>query len=149
MVVSASTNKVWTKIAIGSYAHVFCHSESDTNSVFYLFKKTNPGQAVEIEKTILVPRQGTHSAKMGTVVWPKIPKMPLHFSAQLVCPFPMKRTKNINYKSFCNIIQSSEVCRSKSLYRSRAGSHFYGTDYVIWTDFGPIGNNNDSNKRSG
>ena len=25
--------------------------------------------------------QGTHSAKIGTVVWPKIPKMPLHFSA--------------------------------------------------------------------
>ena len=33
MVVSASTNQVWTKITIGSYAHVFCHSESDTSSV--------------------------------------------------------------------------------------------------------------------
>ena len=34
MVVSASTNQVWTKITIGSYAHVFCHSESDTSSVY-------------------------------------------------------------------------------------------------------------------
>ena len=33
MVVSASTNQVWTKITIGSYAHVFCHSESDRSSV--------------------------------------------------------------------------------------------------------------------
>ena len=33
MVVSASTNQVWAKISIGSYAHVFCHSESDTSSV--------------------------------------------------------------------------------------------------------------------
>ena len=35
--------------------------------------------------------QGTHSAKMDTVytvVWPKIPKMPLHISAQFVCPSP-------------------------------------------------------------
>ena len=33
MVVSASTNQVWTKITIGSYAQVFCHSESETSSV--------------------------------------------------------------------------------------------------------------------
>ena len=33
MVVSASTNQVWTKITFGSYAYVFCHSESDTSSV--------------------------------------------------------------------------------------------------------------------
>ena len=33
MVVSASTNQVWTKITIRSYAHVFCHSESDRSSV--------------------------------------------------------------------------------------------------------------------
>ena len=26
------------------------------------------------------------------------------------------------------------------LYRSFAGSHFYGTEYEIWTDFGPVGN---------
>ena len=24
--------------------------------------------------------------------------------------------------------------------RSRAGSHFYGTEYGVWTDFGPVGN---------
>jgi hypothetical protein len=28
---------------------------------------------------------------------------------------------------------------SKSLYRSRAGRHFYGTENVIWAGFGPIG----------
>ena len=28
----------------------------------------------------------------------------------------------------------------KSLYRSRAGRHFYGTENVIWADFGPVGN---------
>ena len=33
MVVSASTNQLWTKITIGSHAHIFCHSESDTSSV--------------------------------------------------------------------------------------------------------------------
>ena len=27
-----------------------------------------------------------------------------------------------------------------SLYRRRTGSHFYGTKYEIWADFGPIGN---------
>jgi hypothetical protein len=27
-----------------------------------------------------------------------------------------------------------------SLYRSRAGSHFYGTEYEIWADFVPVGN---------
>ena len=29
---------------------------------------------------------------------------------------------------------------SKSLYRSSAGRHFYGTENVIWAGFGPIGN---------
>ena len=29
---------------------------------------------------------------------------------------------------------------AKSLYRSVAGRHFYGTENVIWTGFGPIGN---------
>ena len=28
----------------------------------------------------------------------------------------------------------------KSLYRSRAGRHFYGTENVIWAGFGPVGN---------
>ena len=31
-------------------------------------------------------------------------------------------------------------CWNQSLYRSRAGSHFYGTEYEIWADFGPVGN---------
>ena len=34
MVVSVSTNQVWTKITIRSYAHVFCHSEPDRSSVW-------------------------------------------------------------------------------------------------------------------
>ena len=40
MVVSASTNQVWTKITVRSYAHVFCHSESDRSSVlsFKIFR---------------------------------------------------------------------------------------------------------------
>ena len=33
----------------------------------------------------------------------------------------------------------NESC-GKSLYRSRAGSHFYGTDYETWADFGLVDN---------
>ena len=29
----------------------------------------------------------------------------------------------------------------KSLYRSRTGRHFYGTENEIWAGFGPVGNN--------
>ena len=29
---------------------------------------------------------------------------------------------------------------TKSLYRSCAGSHFYGTEHEIWADFRPVGN---------
>ena len=29
---------------------------------------------------------------------------------------------------------------SKSLCRSCAGTHFYGTENVIWAGYGPIGN---------
>jgi hypothetical protein len=32
------------------------------------------------------------------------------------------------------------VSLAKSLYRSCAGSHFYGTEYEIWADFGPVVN---------
>ena len=28
----------------------------------------------------------------------------------------------------------------KPLYRNFAGNHFYGTEYEIWADFGPVGN---------
>ena len=34
----------------------------------------------------------------------------------------------------------AQLAASKSLYRSRAGSHFYGTEIEIWVDFGPVGN---------
>ena len=38
-------------------------------------------------------------------------------------------------------IESRNLCiHAKSLYRSRAGSHFYGTEYEIWVDFWPVGN---------
>ena len=30
--------------------------------------------------------------------------------------------------------------RPKSLYRSRAGSHFFGIEYEIWADFGLVVN---------
>ena len=29
---------------------------------------------------------------------------------------------------------------TKSFYRIRVGSHFYGTEYEIWTNFGHVGN---------
>ena len=38
----------------------------------------------------------------------------------------------------------SEV-RPKSIYRSCGGSHFYGTEYEIWADFGPVGNTEKTN----
>ena len=34
---------------------------------------------------------------------------------------------------------------AKSLYRSPEGSHFYGTEYEIWADFGPVGNTEKKN----
>ena len=30
--------------------------------------------------------------------------------------------------------------KPKSLYRTRAGRHFYGTENEIWAAFGPVGN---------
>ena len=32
------------------------------------------------------------------------------------------------------------VLKAKSLYRSRAGRHFYGTENEIWAGFGPVDN---------
>ena len=32
------------------------------------------------------------------------------------------------------------VYQTKSLYRSRAGRHVYGTENEIWAGFGPVGN---------
>ena len=34
---------------------------------------------------------------------------------------------------------------TKSIYRSREGSNFYGTEYEIWADFGPVGNTEKKN----
>ena len=33
----------------------------------------------------------------------------------------------------------------KSLYRSRAGRHFYGTENEIWAGFGPVGDTEKKN----
>ena len=33
----------------------------------------------------------------------------------------------------------------KSLYRSRAWSHFHGTKYEVWVDQGPVGNTEKKN----
>ena len=35
--------------------------------------------------------------------------------------------------------------KAKSLYRSRAGTHFNGTENVIWAGFGPVGNTDKKN----
>jgi hypothetical protein len=37
------------------------------------------------------------------------------------------------------------VVWTKSLYRSRAGRHFYGTENEIWAGFGPVGNTEEKN----
>ena len=55
MVVSASTNQVSTKITIGSYAHVFCHSESDKSSVSnskYIFEIDNILEFVAMQEEL-------------------------------------------------------------------------------------------------
>ena len=38
------------------------------------------------------------------------------------------------------VFSNKTDCKPKSLYRSRAGRHFYGTENVIWADFWPVGN---------
>ena len=37
------------------------------------------------------------------------------------------------------------LCSPKSLYRSPAGRHFYGTENVIWAGFEPVGNTEKNN----
>ena len=42
-----------------------------------------------------------------------------------------------------NLLQNKRckyISQTKSLYRSRAGRHFYGTENEIWAGFGPVGN---------
>ena len=39
----------------------------------------------------------------------------------------------------------SQHMQAKSLYRSRRGSHFYGKEYEIWVDFGPVGSTEKKN----
>ena len=41
-------------------------------------------------------------------------------------------------------VQRMEL-QAKSLYRSRAQRHFYGTENYIWAGFGPVGNTEKKN----
>ena len=58
-------------IIFGSYLGVICFRPE----IQFFFVKHNNQILTQNHE------QGTHSAQMGTVDWPKIPKMPLHFSA--------------------------------------------------------------------
>ena len=43
------------------------------------------------------------------------------------------------YKKILYIQIIVKEMKPKSLYRTCAGIHFYGTENVIWAGFGPIG----------
>ena len=43
-------------------------------------------------------------------------------------------------KELSKVFGWSNWILTKSLHRSRAGSHFYGSEYEICADFGPFGN---------
>ena len=50
-----------------------------------------------------------------------------------------KRLPNIIGRTNYRQRVSSKVLSAISLYISCAVSHFYGTEYEIWADFGPVG----------
>jgi hypothetical protein len=54
----------------------------------------------------------------------------LDFYSSLVLKFEKKSNQ---------ILKELIQVEQKSLYRSRSGRHFYGTENVIWAGFGPIG----------
>ena len=63
------------------------------------------------------------------------------FLDPIMQPFEAKQARASNYVSSDSRHQRADKeKKAKSLYRSRAGSHFYGTEYEIWADFGPVGN---------
>ena len=37
-------------------------------------------------------------------------------------------------------VKRIRVNQGLGVYRNRKGSHFYGTEYDIWADIGPVGN---------
>ena len=55
---------------------------------------------------------------------------------------------NVNFLTFLpqkkifssEFFKLNENWHAKSLYKSRAGRHFYGIENEIWAGFGPIGN---------
>ena len=51
-------------------------------------------------------------------------------------PIAQRRSFGFNFLHF-GFFQEQYIY-SKSLYRSPAESHFYGTEYEIWADFGPV-----------
>ena len=46
----------------------------------------------------------------------------------------------MNFKKWVKSIQTAGYNGARTVYRSRAGRHFYGTENVVWAGFGPIGN---------
>ena len=57
------------------------------------------------------------------------------------CTFNDQYTRMFVYEcSTEDMLAFIDHYRPKSLYRSRARSHFYGTEYEICADFGPDGN---------
>ena len=38
------------------------------------------------------------------------------------------------------VLELASCPQPKSLYRSRAGNHFYGKEYEVWADFRLVGN---------
>ena len=52
--------------------------------------------------------------------------------------FGMSPEQNGMMLSYIGVI--SLFMQAKSLYRNCAGSQFFGTEYEIWADFGPVGN---------
>ena len=61
------------------------------------------------------------------------------------CPVMHSQFNDDRHSIYIRIVRSYNLLPAKSLYRSRAGSHFDGTEYEIWADFGPVGNTEKKN----
>ena len=53
---------------------------------------------------------------------------------------PLKTMIFCMFIRFSLIFEISRIFSLKSLYRSRAGRHFYPRENEIWVGFGPVGN---------
>ena len=58
--------------------------------------------------------------------------------------FGMNPEQNGMMLSYIGVI--SLFMQAKSLYRSRSGRHFYGTENEIWPGLGPVGNTEKQNR---